>query len=256
MSLIIVWFSLTLPLSYLVVAFGLALAQRRLLYRPPPEGVSDPTLAPEMATIRQGPTLLGWWQSPPDPISPILVFFHGNRGTLNRIATKTAPWREEFHLGLFLATYRGYEGNPGNPSEAGLYDDGRAVLDWLTHQGFSAERLILYGESLGTGVATQLAIERHCLGVVLEAPFSSIPDIAMERYPWAPSRWLVRDTYDNRAKIGDITSPILLLHGDADRTIPLAHSQRLAAAAPSAQLAVVPQATHRNVSMISGQVPL
>lgn len=229
---------------YLTVIVGLVALQRRFIYRPMPgHALPADAGAPWMRTVHQDGRLLGWFVAPPTAGAPVLVFFHGNRGTLSRVAGKVAPWRD-LGIGIFAATYRGFEGNPGKPNEAGLYADGRAVLDWLEGAGIAGHRLILYGESLGSGVAAQLALERPVRAVVLEAPYASVADIAADRYPWTPARRLVRDRFETLAKIGRISAPVLILHGDADQTIPVHHAYRLAAAAPSAQLVVVPGANH------------
>jgi fermentation-respiration switch protein FrsA (DUF1100 family) len=234
----------TLAFVYLSLVVGLAIMQRRLLYRPMP-GPPDPASAgtPWMDPVVRDGRLLGWYAAPPAQDAPVLVFFHGNRGTLGRVANKMAPWRN-LRIGLFAATYRGYEGNPGEPNERGLYMDGRATLDWLADMGTPAERIILYGESLGCGVAVQMAVERPIGAVVLEAPYVSMPDLASSRYPWTPAGWLIRDRFDSLAKIHLIAAPILILHGEADRTIPIDHGRRLADKALSARFVAVPGANH------------
>lgn len=253
---ILVWCLSAAAVIYLLAAAALVLGQRRLLYRPMPAR-RDPEAAGAswMTPVCQAKKLLGWFAPPPEEDAPTLVFFHGNRGTLARAAAKTAAWRVE-GIGIFVATYRGYEGNPGRPSEAGLYADGRAVLDWLAEAGIPASRIILYGESLGTGVVTQLAGERPFRAVVLESPFASITDIAARRYPWIPCRWLLRDRFDSLSKIGGIVAPLLILHGGADRTVPVEHARKLAEAAPKAQLVVLPEADHLNLHERGATPPL
>lgn len=252
----LVWILISTLVVYLLIVGALVLWQRKLLYRPQP-APTDPRIAgaPWMTPIWRDEHLLGWFAPPPTGRAPVLVFFHGNRGTLARAAAKTAAWRAA-GIGIFAATYRGYEGNPGYPNEAGLYADGRAVLDWLDGAGIPATRLILYGESLGTGVVTQLAGERTVLGVVLEAPFSSMIDVAAARYPWIPCRWLLRDRFDSLSKIGGIAAPLLILHGGTDRTIPIEHARKLAKAAPQSQLVVVDEANHLNLHERGGTPPL
>jgi hypothetical protein len=232
-------------IAYLAAVGYLAAFQRRMLYRPAPDA-ADPAEAgvPWMTAIHQDGRLLGWYAAAPDENAPVLVFFHGNQGTVGRVANKMAPWRD-WRLGLLAATYRGYAGNSGDPSEAGLYEDARAALAWLAAQGVSAERLILYGESLGTGIAAQMAIEQSVRAVVLEAPYVNIPELAAHHYPWTPARLLVQDRFDTLSKIGQIGAPVLILHGSADRTIPVGHARRLlAAASPLARLVEIPDAGH------------
>ena len=228
-----------------LAVLGLALFQERLIYRPDPSASTPKEAgAPWLEPIRKGPSLLGWWVPPKRPDMPVLVVFHGNRGTLARMASKTAPWHH-WGFGLFLATYRGFEGNPGHPSESGLTEDGQEVLNWLAGQGFAQDRLVLYGESLGCALALRLAARGPVRALVLEAPFSSLTELAGERHPWAPVRWLLRHRYDNRSFIAGLRLPILILHGDSDRTTPLAHAQRLATlSGPSCRLAVVTKAGH------------
>jgi uncharacterized protein len=233
--------------GYAAVVAVLALAQRRVLYRPA-RWIADPREcgADFLEAVRQQGQLLGW-HAPPPAEAPVIVVFHGNCGTLARIAAKIAPW-QRFGMGLFAATYRGYEGNGGRPDEAGLYADARAVLDWLAARGVAPERIILYGESLGSGIAAQMAVERPVRGLILEAPYVSMADVAQWHYPWTPARWLVRDRFDTLAKIGKVACPLLILHGERDRTIPVGHSRRLAgAAAAEATLAVFPEAGHTDL---------
>jgi hypothetical protein len=248
---------LGLLITLYAVAVGiLVLGQRRLLFRPkPPSPPPESAGAVWMTPVRQGKSLLGWYAPPSTETAPVLVFFHGNRGTLERVAAKTATWRQQ-GMGIFAATYRGYEGNPGLPSEEGLYEDGRAVLDWLAGTGISENRIILYGESLGSGIATQLANERRFRAVILEAPFSSITDIAAARYPWVPCRWLLRDRFDNLSRIGNIAAPMLILHGSKDSTVPTEHAHILAKAAPRARLVLISNANHLNLHDQGGTPPL
>lgn len=235
---------LSLPLAWLAAVMTMTLAQRRLIYRPEPSAATPEAAAtPWLRPVHQDGKLLGWWVPPRNAKGLVLVVFHGNRGTLARVAAKTAPWHQ-WGFGLFLATYRGYEGNSGKPSEAGLYEDGRAVLDWLTAADVTPEQQVLYGESLGCGVAIQLAGERPARALVLEAPFTSIPDLAAQRHPWAPTRRLLRHRFDNQSKISTLKLPLLILHGQADRTTPCSHSRALAAAQPNAVLSVLPKAGH------------
>lgn len=226
----------------------LFLFQGRLIYRPD-MGAATPEEAgtPWLRIVRDGDRLLGWWSPPRDPDGLVLAVFHGNRGTLARMAAKTAPWHD-WGFGLFLGTYRGYEGKPGRPCEDGLADDGRACLDWLAAQGVSERHVVLYGESLGAAVALMLAGEYKARGLVLEAPFSSLTAMAGERHPWVPARWLLRHVYNNLARISGLCLPILILHGDSDRTTPVIHSRRLAERAGGrCRLAVIPGAGHLDV---------
>ncbi len=121
-------------------------------------------------------------------------------------------------LGILLVEYRGYGGNPGSPSEQGLYEDGRAGLRFLQQQGVQFAQLALYGESIGTGVATQLATEHPVCAVVLQSPFTSLADVARSHYPWLMVKpW---DRFDSLKRIAAIHAPLLILHGKKDQIVP------------------------------------
>jgi uncharacterized protein len=131
-----------------------------------------------------------------------------------------------------MLEYRGYGGNPRMPSEAGLFEDAAAALRFVRAQGVPADRIVLYGESLGTGIAVWAAT-RHTVGaVVLESPYTSIAAAARFHYPFIPAAWLVSDRYDSLSRIGQIRAPILMLHGTRDGVIPLSLGEALFAAAP------------------------
>ncbi len=231
---------------------GLAFAfQRSLLYFPWTE-TPDPAAfgAADMAVVRypaaDGLDLAGWYRAA-EGDRPTILYFHGNGGHLGLRADKVRPLLDAGY-GLLLAGYRGYGGNPGHPSEAGLIADGRGALDWLAGQGVPAERVVLYGESLGGGVAVPLAVAVPVAGLVLEAPFTSIAEVAQRHYPFLPARWLVRDRYDNLSAIGRIRSPLLVIHGERDEVTPFALGRRLFDAAPEPRrLAAIPGGRHNDL---------
>ena len=136
-------------------------------------------------------------------------------------------------MGVLLAEYRGFGGNGGTPREQGLYADARAAIGFLGRQGVGPGRMVLFGESLGSGVAVQMATEYACAALVLEAPYSSVVDVAQDRYWMFPVKALVKDRYNSTAKIGKVRCPILIMHGTADRVIPIKFGERLFALAPS-----------------------
>ena len=136
---------------------------------------------------------------------------------------------------MLLVGYRGYGGNPGKPSEQGLYADGRAQFEFLEGQGVRPESWVAYGESLGAGVAIQLAMERarkSPIGaVVLEAPFTSLGDVAAAHYPFVPARIMVKDRFESIAKIAKVKAPVFIVNGDQDSVIPREQGKRLFQAA-------------------------
>lgn len=167
---------------------------------------------------------------------PTIVFFHGNGDSLSGSLVATEGYAAAGY-GLLLHEYRGYAGNPGSPDEAGLYADGRAARAWLADRGVAETRQVLIGFSLGTGVATQLALERPAAALMLIAPYKSVPAVVDHRFGGIlPSNLLVRDRFDSAAKLGRVRAPILVLHDRDDSSIPVAHGETLARIAPRATL--------------------
>jgi fermentation-respiration switch protein FrsA (DUF1100 family) len=155
--------------------------------------------------------------------------------------------------GVLMLQYRGYGGNPGIPTEIGLYADGAAALDFLAAEGIPPNRLVLYGESLGSGVAVTLAAQREVAGLVLEAPFTSVAEVAQHHYSFMPASALVRDRFDSLAKIGGVRAPILILHGEQDRVVPIRFGRALFDAAPQPkEFWLSQEAGHGNLMRLGG----
>jgi fermentation-respiration switch protein FrsA (DUF1100 family) len=177
---------------------------------------------------------------------PVFLYFSGNAGNRRYRV-------EEFHvlarLGchVFLFDYRGYGDNPGSPSEERLAADARAVWRYATEQrGVSAERIVLYGESLGGGVAVRLAHDLCAAGtppagIVLRSTFPSLVDAAAHHYPWIPVRWLLVDRFPSRERIATLSCPILQIHGSRDSIVPIDLARELFTAAPESSSAGVPK---------------
>ena len=230
--------------------------QRHLMYRP---GLALPQPGETLlasATVRRiqsepGLELTSWYVAPAAD-KPVIVYFQGNAATIAERDFKVAPWAEAGY-GVWLLGYRGFGGNPGKPTEAGLYADAAATIAALARDGIMPAQIILYGESLGTGVATQVAATladagTPVKGVVLEAPFSSMGAAAQGQYPFLPAKWLVRDRYDSLSKIVRIAAPLLLVHGDQDRVVAQKLGRQLFAAASEPKQAVwIAGAGHSNL---------
>jgi fermentation-respiration switch protein FrsA (DUF1100 family) len=180
-------------------------------------------------TTPDGERLVAWWK-PPVPGKALILYFHGNGGSLwsgrLRAQALTASGR-----GLLMISYRGYSGSTGSPTEAGLHTDARTAYDWV-RQSYEASRLVAYGESLGTGVAVRLAGEQPLAGLILDAPYTSTADVASLIYWYVPVSWLMLDQFRSLDIIQQVRAPILILHGTDDRTIPFTFGERLYAAAP------------------------
>ena len=227
--------ALTLVFGYAALVAGIFCLQRRMMYfpdpaTPDPEACTTAGMSVVSYTAADRQELSAWNRRPTAAGRPSLICFHANAGHFGDRLDKVRPYLAA-GFGVLLAGYRGYGGNPGKPSEAGLYADGRAALAWLRARGVGDGGIVLYGESLGTGVAVHLAAERAVGAVVLEAPFSSIVDVATRRYWYLPVRLLLRDRFESAAKIARIAAPILILHSDDDPVVPPALSEKLFAAA-------------------------
>ena len=214
---------------------ALYVMQRSILFvpdvaRPDPADSRAPTMERVQAETGDGLRLEGWWQ-PAARGRPTVAYFHGNGGNIGGRDEKARRFVERGY-GLLLAGYRGYGGNPGSPSEPGLIEDGRAWIDRLGQLGVPAQGILLYGESLGSGVAAALALERPVAGLVLEAPYTSIVDIAAARYWFVPVRLLLLDRFDTRSRLPGVGVPVLIIHGTDDRVIPASHGDALFAVAP------------------------
>lgn len=228
------WFGLGLYLLFVGLLYG---CQRQLLYypdrgRPDPARHALPTLEVVGVEGADGLTLEHWFVPPSSAAAPVVVVFHGNAGHIGHRMEKYR-FLVDAGAGLLLAEYRGYGGNPGQPEEPGMTADGAALLDWLTGRGVAPDRTWLYGESLGTGLAVKLAAaaEPPLAGVVLEAPYTSIAEVAQSHYWYVPAKWLVKDRWDAASRIAEIRAPLLILHGERDRTVPTRFGRDLYAAA-------------------------
>lgn len=228
-----------LAASYLAVVGGMYIFQRSILYvpnqaTPSPAASGVPEMAPITLETADGLHLMSWYQ-PAETGRRTIVYFHGNAGHIGYRGDKARPYLNAGY-GMLLVSYRGYGGNPGKPSEDGLYADGRAAIHFLADRGVAPGELAFYGESLGTGVAVQMALEQArasnpVAGVILEAPFTSAVDVGARHYPWLPVRWLMKDQFDSRSKIAEIQTSLLIVHGGRDRVIPIDFGEALYAVA-------------------------
>ena len=211
---------ITVGAIYLAVLGYLWTNQRSFVFRPGigPLDLINSTVASYMReeTIRTSDGLaLTAWYAPAKPGQRTIVYVHGNAGTLGDRHERVQRYLER-GFGMLLVGYRGYGGNPGAPTEAGLYEDARAHLDWLATQGVRADELVLYGESLGAAVGIQMALERKAAALVLEAPFASIPLSARTRFPLFAFDWLIKDKFANIDKIDKVNMPLFVVHGARD----------------------------------------
>ena len=215
---------------YFLILVFLYFYQRNLLYHPNENNYSEDRISVEIENVKiktsDNIELLGWYHEKNLKDFKTLIFFHGNAGSLENRIHKLNHFRN-MNINFLIIAWRGFSGNKGNPSEQGLYEDGKSAIDWLIKKGVSEKNLILYGESLGTGVATHLAQERGFAGIILETPFTSMVDAAKTFYPYIPVNLLLKDKFENYKKIKNINSPILIMHGEVDQLVPFSMGKKI-----------------------------
>jgi uncharacterized protein len=249
----VLFFLLTIAAcAYGAFVGALFLLQRQLLFRPDksrPElgGLGELGVREAAVPTGDGLSLVSWYV-PPATGRPVILYLHGNGGHIGHRAERLRRFADEGY-GVMLLGYRGYGGNPGKPTEAGLYADADAAIEFLERQAIAPDRTVLWGESLGSAVAVYLAAQRSVAGMVLEAPFTSIAAIAQLHYPMVPAALLVRDRFDALSRISRIDTPLLVLHGGRDAIVPIHFGRKLFAAAPAPKEGwFEPQGGHENLA--------
>ena len=238
-------------IAYLAVFAALYLGQHKLLYAIDPVRTAPATAAlPGVEEIQlktpDGETIIGW-HGKAEPGRPTLLYFHGQGGTLLARAARFKRFMAQ-GWGVYMITWRGYGGSTGSPSETHNVADAALAYDALRQSGVAAKDIVVYGESLGTGVAVQLATAKPAAGLILDAPYTSTVDVAAARYPFFPVRLAMRDTYQSSRFITDVRMPVLILHGERDTIIPVRYGQALFAAANEPkQLALFPMGHHTDL---------
>jgi fermentation-respiration switch protein FrsA (DUF1100 family) len=215
---------------YACLTLFMYLQQRSLQYHPSHRGLTPETagltgVSEERITTPDGETLIAWYAAP-KPGMPTVLFFHGNGGEIGGRTERLSYYMAQGFGALFVS-YRGYGGSTGSISERGFMIDAVAAYDWLIGKGATPQTIVLVGESLGTGVAVQLAARKPVAALALEAPYTATVDVAAEIYWWLPVRLLMKDTYKSRDFIGEVHVPVLVQHGTRDSVIPFEHGQRL-----------------------------
>lgn len=223
---------------YALLVLAMYFGQRSLLYHPDvtmgtPASHGIAEVVPIRLPSSDGLTITSWFRAA-GTNKPILVYFHGNAGHVGDRGSKVRSYVDAGY-GILLVGYRGYGGNPGKPTEQGLYDDASTALDFLTRTGIAPDHWVLYGESLGSAIAVEMASRladtTPVAAVVLEAPFTSMADAAKSHYPFVPAGLLLKDRYDSFSKIEKVQSAVFVIHGDQDKTVPQALGKRLFEAA-------------------------
>jgi len=208
---------------YASVLILLFIFQRSLMYHPLENNYSEDKLNVEVEKVKiltsDNINLLGWFHKKDLNKFKTIVYFHGNAGNLENRIHKLNHFKN-MNVNFLIIAWRGFSGNKGKPSEKGLYIDANSAISWLKKMGLTEKDIILYGESLGTGIATELAQTNNYAGLVLETPFTSMVKTAKSFYPYIPVSLLLKDKYDNQKKIKNIKIPVLVMHGEADQIVP------------------------------------
>lgn len=240
-------------LIYAVIAVAAFVMQRKLMYFPNPERVSPESLGLSGVVERvlhttDGPELIAWYGRAA-PGQPTLLYFHGNGGNLASRAERIRKYMAQ-GIGVFMLSYRGYSGSTGSPSERANVGDAKLAYETLLKEGVDPDNIIVYGESLGSGVAVQVAANKPVGGVILDAPYTSIVDVAAHAYPFLPVRGFLFDRYDTMRYLGSLKAPILVIHGEADEVIPVSMGRAVYAAANKPkEIATLPGAGHSDHHM-------
>jgi len=234
---------------YGLICIGMFGLQRHLLYHPDSRDITmDVALVPgasvQTLLTPDGETLKAWWVEPASDTTPVYLYFQGNADTLARRDERFAYLVAD-GAGLLALSWRGFGGSTGSPTESRLKEDGLLAYQWLRERA-EANRIIIFGESLGTGVGVWLSSQQPSAALVLDSAYTSIADAAKLLYPWLPVSQLLLDHYDSLDLAPSVHTPLLALHCQQDPVIPFILGQQLFDAFPASDkhLEVVPRRCH------------
>ena len=227
-------FLVPILLIFVIIYFSILILtyvfQRNLLYHPSENNYyGDKIIVPiEKVRIktRDNIELLSWYHNKNLDNYKTILFLHGNAGSLENRIHKINHFKD-MKVNFLIVAWRGFSGNKGEPTEEGLYEDARSAINWLKLKGVKENNIIVYGESLGTGVATEIAQNRNFGGIILESPFTSMIDAGKDKYPYLPVRLLLKDKYESDKKIKNINIPILIMHGKIDNIVPFSMGKKM-----------------------------
>jgi len=212
---------------YVLLLIVLFFFQRNLLYHPSLDNYinkdqtdTHPSYIEEVKiSTRDKIDLIGWFYNKDLENLKTILFFHGNAGSLGNRTYKLHHFKN-LNLNFLIIAWRGFNGNRGKPSEVGLYEDATSAIRWLKSRGIDQKNIILYGESLGTGVVVEIAQNKNYAGVILESPFTSMVNVGKKYYPFFPVTFLLKDKFESDKKITNISVPVFIMHGKVDKIVP------------------------------------
>lgn len=223
-----------LSLFYFFIALLLFIFQKKLEYHPSgqianPSSYSLAEFQEVYLVAKDGLRILSWYKAPKKTTSSskkIIVYFHGNSGNLSQRSDKFKTFSDA-GFGVMAISYRGFAGSEGDMSEGGIINDAKSAMEFLLANNYQEKNIILFGESLGTGVAVQMAALFNVYAVVLESPFSSITSVAQKKYWFAPISLILKDKFDSEKYADKILSPVLIFHGTDDLVVPYDEAEKL-----------------------------
>jgi len=197
--------------------------QRNLLYAPTENNYFGDRLSVPIQKVliknKDNINLISWFHNKDLKDYKTILFLHGNAGTLENRIHKINHFNN-MNVNFIIVAWRGFSGNKGKPTEKGFYQDANSVVEWLKTKNIFEKDIIIYGESLGTAVAIEIAQNKDFGGIILESPFTSMIELGKLKYPFLPVKLLLKDKYESDIKIKNIKSPILIMHGKADNIVP------------------------------------
>lgn len=236
---------------YCLILISLMALENKLLFRP----ISFADLREETSALKyeevqfpssDGNTIAGWW-CPQEGAEWTILYCHGTGGNLSLHTMIVPMMQQTSKVNVLAFGYPGYSGSTGTPSEAGCYASSEAAYDWLINEKkIDPKRLILFGQSMGGGVACNLALQKSHAGLILLSTFTTLPERAQEVIPIFPINWMMKSRFDNRSKLQKYHGPLLIAHGDNDDVVPFHHGEALYAVAASKQkeFCHIPGGTH------------
>ena len=215
---------------YLILLTLIYINQRKLLYLPSENNyLDDPinfTYNEFFIEVDKDVKIKSWLIEKDLKKYKTILFLHGNAGNLFNRSYKLNRLNE-LNLNVLIISWRSFSGNPGKPNETNLYGDAKKAVKWLNERGVETKNIILYGESLGTGVATEIGQTNKFNSIILESPYTSMIKAAKIYYPYLPVKFLLKDKYDSEKKIKNIKTPILIMHGKKDNIVPFHMGKKL-----------------------------
>ena len=220
----------SIVVAYLVVLVFIYFYQRNLLYHPSENNYQNDEIKFKYEEVNieveNEIKLKSWLINKDFNKFKTLLIFHGNAGDLSNRIYKLNELNK-LEINILLISWRGFSGNKGSPTEKNLYKDAEAAIKWLNKKNVSNNQIILYGESLGTGIAVEMANRNDFNSIILESPFTSIENSAKIYYPYLPVKYLLKDRYDTISKINMVKSPIMIMHGEKDDVVPFSMGKKL-----------------------------